>query len=337
MIKKFIILTMISLGGSLYADTTGTITLKNGKVYKNAKFLYKSDSVIADFECGKRIVFKQNEISEVQMGTIQWKTKEECNLSKEVAKNKTFKNSIGMEFVLIPAGEFMMGCSDGDTECSEDEKPAHKVKITKPFYMGKYEVTQGQWKTVMENKPSKFKDCGENCPVETVSWNDVQEFIKKLNDTSTSLGDRSVQYRLPTEAEWEYAARGTSSVTTTLLTKRMTMKYYWGNEINGDFLWYDGNSESKTHPIGQKKPNEFGLYDMLGNVWEWTNDWYDKDYYSKSKVNDPSGSKSGFRRVYRGNSWYGNLVDCRLSSRSGWGTGNWDSLIGFRLVVSGSE
>ncbi|NBU98476.1 MAG: formylglycine-generating enzyme family protein, partial [Spirochaetia bacterium] len=188
-----------------------------------------------------------------------------------------------MEFALIPAGDFMMGCSDGDSDCSNDEKPQHKVVISNSFYMGKYEVTQGQWKQVMGNNPSYFQNCGENCPVEQVSWNDVQDFIKKLCESKKM---NPCKYRLPTEAEWEYAARAGSK--TRIYTGEMKILGENNSPDLDGIAWYGGNSgvdysggydcsgwnekqyrSSKcgTHPVGQKKPNAWGLYDMSGNVW----------------------------------------------------------------------
>lgn len=225
-------------------------------------------------------------------------TVEEAQLeSKQVEEPKleTYTNSIGMEFIQIPAGEFLMGCSEENTNCSDSTKPVHKVKITKPFYMGKYEVTQKQWLKVMGKNPSKFKGC-EDCPVEQVSWEDVKKFIKKLNVISASANEKK-KYRLPTEAEWEYAARAES-----------TTIYYWGNEMDRGYAWSFENSES-THPVGQMKPNSFGLYDMMGNVWEWCEDWYEQNYYKNSPTSNPLGPTSGKYRVIRGGAWaYGYKV-----------------------------
>jgi formylglycine-generating enzyme required for sulfatase activity len=207
----------------------------------------------------------------------------------------TYTNSIGMEFVLIPAGTFQMGSNDGE----DDEKPVHSVTISKPFYLGKYEVTQREWKAVMGSNPSYYK--GDNRPVERVSWDDVQEFIKKLN--AKEGGDK---YRLPTEAEWEYACRAGS-----------TTRWYFGDNENqlGDYAWYKANSGNETKPVGQKKPNAFGLYDMHGNVWEWCQDWYSKDYYGSSPKTDPTGPSSGSNRVRRGGSWGGTATIARAALR----------------------
>jgi formylglycine-generating enzyme required for sulfatase activity len=173
-----------------------------------------------------------------------------------------------IEFVKIAPGEFTMGCSDGDTGCNDDEKPPHKVRLTKSFEMGKYEVTQAQYQAVMGANPSTIK--GENRPVETVSRTDAQDFLDKLN--ARNDGHR---YRLPTEAEWEYAARAGST------------RPYAG--ALDDIAWYAGNSGDETHPVGQKKPNSWGLYDMEGNVREWVSDWYSRTYYSNSPATDPPG------------------------------------------------
>lgn len=193
----------------------------------------------------------------------------------------------GMEFVFVKGECFQMGDSFGDGDI--DEKPVHDVCID-DFYMGKYEVTQGQWQAIMGNNPSNFKNCGDNCPIEEVSWNDAQEFIKRLNSRTGSK-----QYRLPTEAEWEYAARSGGK------------KEKWagtGNESElGDYAWYFKNSANKTHPVGQKKPNGLGLYDMSGNVWEWVQDRYNQHYYNNSQRNNPAGPISGQNRVLRGGSW----------------------------------
>jgi formylglycine-generating enzyme required for sulfatase activity len=200
--------------------------------------------------------------------------------------SQTYTNSIGMEFALIPAGEFLMGSDKGkDPEAHDDETPLHRVTISRPFYLGKYAVTQAQWEAVMGSNPSYFK--GRSNPVETVSWDDVQKFIWSLN-----IQEGNGCYRLPTEAEWEYACRaGTTGV------------YSYGDDAGslGHYAWYAGNSGKKPHPVGQKEPNAWGLYDMHGNVWEWVQDWYDD--YSSASVTDPKGPASGSYRVLRGGGW----------------------------------
>jgi len=200
-----------------------------------------------------------------------------------------------MEFVSIPAGKFTMGCSAGDSQCSGDENPRHEVMISRSFELGKFEVTQGQWVKVMGSNPSRFTG-DDRLPVENVSWNDAQAFIAKLN----ALND-GYRYRLPTEAEWEYAARGGTA---------------GSQDGNLDAIaWYDSNSGSKTHPVGQKQANGYDLYDMLGNVWEWCSDWYGENYYGSSPTADSKGPSSGQYRVLRGGSWsYGSWV-ARVSLR----------------------
>jgi formylglycine-generating enzyme required for sulfatase activity/tRNA A-37 threonylcarbamoyl transferase component Bud32 len=192
-------------------------------------------------------------------------------------------------FVLIPAGEFMMG---GDKY--DNEKPVHKVRISRAFEMGKYQVTQAQWEGEMRSNPSKFK--GANLPVEQISWSDAQEFIKKLNAKNDGYN-----YRLPTEAEWEYACRA-----------RRTGNYAGNLDRMG---WYDKNSGNTTHPVGEKKANAWGLYDMHGNVWEWCSDWYDSGYYAYSLDVDPKGPDLGKHRVRRGGGWSSNASYCRSAFR----------------------
>jgi formylglycine-generating enzyme required for sulfatase activity len=212
-----------------------------------------------------------------------------------------------MEFVLIPAGSFQMGtdCIPKATpNCDETETPSQIVQIKEPFYMGKYEVTQKQWYAIMKTNPAYFNSekigsDTRNHPVENVSWNDAQEFIKKLNEK-----EGTNKYRLPTEAEWEYAARaGTQS------------KWSFGDDENQlkDYAWYGSNSDSKTHPVGQKKPNGFGLFDMHGNVWEWTC----SDYGNYSENNQlKCSSKNDARKSLRGGSWLNYSDFCRSAYRN---------------------
>ena len=205
----------------------------------------------------------------------------------------------------------MMGCSPGDGQCDGNENPRHEVTISRGFEMGKYEVTQGQWIKVMGNNPSNFKG-DDGLPVERVSWNDIQGFIAKLN----ALND-GYRYCLPTEAEWEYAARGG------------TTGPYYAN-LDG-IAWYDANSGSRTHPVGQKQANGYGLHDMLGNVWECCADWYGESYYGYSPSTDPKGASSGQYRVLRGGSWFLYARSARVSFRFGYDPGFRVYSNGFRV------
>jgi formylglycine-generating enzyme required for sulfatase activity len=221
-------------------------------------------------------------------------------------------NSIGMVFRFIPAGTFQMGSATGD----RDEQPVHSVTISKGFYMGKFEVTQNEWVAVMSTNPSFFK--GGNLPVEQVSWHDVETFIAILN-----AREGTTKYRLPTEAEWEYAARAGTTTT-----------WSFGNDESqlGNYAWYNVNSGSKTNIVGQKLPNPWGLYDMHGNVWEWVQDWYSDSYYSSSPTLDPQGPTSGSYRVGRGGGWVDIATGARAANRLGLNPGTRYSDFGFRLV-----
>ncbi|WP_061234409.1 formylglycine-generating enzyme family protein [Leptospira interrogans] len=215
-------------------------------------------------------------------------------------------------FVLIPAGEFVMGCVAGDLQCDEREKPPKAMKIVKPFYMGKYEVTQTQWQLVMRYDQSDFKKCGGSCPVNNVTWFSVQVFLKQLNYAMQELGKATMVFRLPNEAEWEYAARAGS-----------TTKYYWGEEMDPNYLWYSSNSDYKIHPAGQKKPNSFGLFDMNGNVSEWTADSF-VDRHSKRNVE---------MRIVCGCSWFSESETCRISHRNAGVPSYGSNMVGFRLIL----
>ena len=207
-------------------------------------------------------------------------------------------NSIGMKMVLIPAGEFMMGSPDDDPEAVDHEKPQHLVRITRPFHLGIYPVTQAEYERVMESNPSHFTG-GPNRPVETVSWNDAQEFCRRLSALPEEEATGHV-CRLPTEAEWEYACRAGT-----------TTRYSFGDwpESLGDYAWWVTNSAQTTHPVGEKKPNAWGLYDMNGNVFEWCADWWGSDSYGQSSPDDPTGPSSGASRVLRGGSWINGFPD----------------------------
>jgi formylglycine-generating enzyme required for sulfatase activity len=207
-----------------------------------------------------------------------------------------------LEMVLIPTGRFLMGAPDSDKDTEADENPIHRVWITKPFYLGKYEVTQEQWEAVTGDNPSYFK--GSRRPVEMVSWKDCQQFLNKLN---RQPGHRAGKFRLPTEAEWEYACRA-----------RTTTRFYFGDDERelGQYAWYDKNSRSQTHPVGGKIPNAWGLYDMHGNVIEWCADWYCDEYYTHSPTDNPLGPVKGENYVLRGGSWGFPSAYCRSASRN---------------------
>ncbi len=235
-------------------------------------------------------------------------------------KEKTIdmENGAKMEFVLIPAGEFYMGSPSTEKDRENCEGPVHRVKINKPFYICKYEVTQQQYYVVAKYKPSRFKQ--ESQPVENVSWDQADRFCRELSKM------KGGSYRLPTEAEWEYACRGGSQD-----------MFYFGDDPTysqiEQYAWYSENSDSATHPVGEKKPNSFGLYDMYGNVCEWCGDWYAANYYHHSKTVDPHGPYNGKLRVIRGGGWSCSARYCRSANRSGLEPYYIRNHIGFRVVL----
>ena len=235
-------------------------------------------------------------------------SRSKVSLSAEL--NKLINN-----MVYVSGGTFTMGgTSEQGSYTDSDEKPTHSVTLSS-YYICKYEVTQALWRAVMGSNPSYSK--GDNLPVENVSWYDCQTFIKRLN----SYTGRN--FRLPTEAEWEFTARGGN----------YSRRYkYSGSNYIGDVAWYGENSGDRTHPVGTKQANELGLYDMSGNVWEWCSDW-DGSYSSYSQ-NDPTGPNSGSRRVMRGSSWYDIARYCRLSYRGSYAPGSRYDDLGLRLVLS---
>jgi len=247
---------------------------------------------------------------------------QEAVAGNESANRKTLTNSIGMKFVLVPAGTFMMGSLPDEPGRGDDERQ-HSVTLTKPFYMAVTEVTQSQWRRIMGNSPSHFRDCGADCPVEFVSWNDCQQFVQRLN-----LREGDNTYRLPTEAEWEYACRAGSK---TAFANGGVTETSCGHDANLDLLgWYCGNSGKEPHPVGQRKPNAFGLYDMHGNVWEWCQDWYGP--YPSGDASDPTGPSSGSYRVLRGGGWHEDVEGCRSAIRVGRPPDSRAGTLGFRLA-----
>jgi formylglycine-generating enzyme required for sulfatase activity len=214
------------------------------------------------------------------------------------------------EMVSVRGGTFTMGSSSGEN----NEKPQHQVTL-RSYNIGKYEVTQAQWMAVMGDNPSKFKGC-DNCPVENVSWDDIQKFIGRLNELTGK------KYRLPTEAEWEFAAREG--------VKKQKYEYSGSKSID-NVAWYSDNSDGKSHPVGTKAPNKLGIYDMSGNVWEWCNDRYGN--YTSLQQTNPQGPSSGSDRVLRGGGWYFSASLCRVTYRDHYSQGYRDDIIGFRLAL----
>lgn len=221
----------------------------------------------------------------------------------------------GMVFLWIPGGCYRMGCGSWARRCNDDEKPVHEVCL-KGFWMGKYEVMQAEWQQVMGSSPSLFKK-GDNYPVENISYNDTVLFIRKL------MAENQEQYtfRLPTEAQWEYACRSGGK----------PQKYCGGKKL-GRLGWYSGNSRGATHPVGTKKPNGLGLYDMSGNVWEWCMDIYESEVYSEHERNDPLYRGAGFALVNRGGSWFNKAKYCRSTTRDSDMPVYRNDGLGFRLV-----
>ncbi len=238
-----------------------------------------------------------------------------------------FRNFLGMGFVYIPGGTFIMGSPLSEYGRDDNERQ-HQVTLTRGFYMQTTEVTQGQWKAIMGNNPSHFLNCGWDCPVEQVSWFEVQEFIKKLNEA-----ENTSRYRLPTEAEWEYASRAGS---TTAFYNGEIAGEKSGYDANLDQAgWYFRNSELGTHQVSQKNPNVWGLYDMHGNVWEWCQDWQRK--YPFRAVTDPTGATVGKARIRRGGSWSHYPLFCRSAYRSWFEPEDATPDLGFRLVRDAVE
>jgi len=313
--------------------TTGSISLsgtpEGAKVYEDGYYSDRLPCTIEQVEPGRHTLTVK------KPGYRDWEEKVrlaagemlnlEVNLEKEVLRviepgpgMESFTNIIGMEFVLIPSGEFKMGRPRRGRFRDTDERQ-HKVTISRPFYIQTSELTQAQWEAVIGNNPSHFKNCGEDCPVEGISWDDCQEFIRRLNQM-----EGTDKYRLPTEAEWEYACGAGNST-----------RFCFGDSDSqlGEYGWYVDNSGEQPHPVGQKEPNAWGLYDMHGNVWEWCQDWYKKKYPWRHTT-DPKGPSHGLYRVTRGGGWFNEAMDCRSANRSSSPDYYGNYMIGFRLVRS---
>ncbi|HEY3309027.1 MAG TPA: formylglycine-generating enzyme family protein [Desulfuromonadaceae bacterium] len=228
---------------------------------------------------------------------------------KDINKGNQGYSMANMEFIFVPGGCFRMGSATGNYS----ERPVHDACVS-DFFIGKYEVTQGQWRKIMDNNPSRFSQCGEDCPVEQVSWRNAQDFINRLNILTGK------KYRLPTEAEWEYACTGGGK----------EERYCGGNDLDA-VAWHERNSGGRTHPVGQKKPNNLGIYDMSGNVWEWVQDYWGD--YPDIRQQDPTGPKWSTNSMRRGGSWQYGPDQARAVWRSSGYTDDHALDIGFRLVL----
>ena len=309
------------------------------EVYVDGKKVGTSPNIFRNIAVGSRTVEIRKDDYEPLKKTVEVKENEQASLTGSLtavasstsqsssasngassfASGKEVFTANGVSFTMIrvDGGTFTMGATEEQgSDADDDEKPAHEVTLS-TYMIGETEVTQALWQAVMGSNPSRFTDNSQN-PVERVSWDDCKEFIKKLN----SLTGKS--FRLPTEAEWEFAARGGN--------KSKHYKYSGSNTLE-DVAWYGGNSGSKTYPVKMKSANELGLYDMSGNVWEWCEDWYGKDYYKFSPKSNPKGPSSGSNCVRRGGSWNNGARDCRVSIRIIVSPGSRYFHLGLRLAL----
>ena len=312
----------IYIDGKHYGKTPNIITdLPMGKhEIKLEKQEYNPVTKIFIIEDGEKLKFNETLVSVYYKGGgVKEDKKEIVNNSETDLNGNVVFNVKGVSFkmIAVEGGTFMMGAtSEQGKDASKDEKPAHSVTLS-DYYIGETEVTQELWEAVMGNNPSYYSGNPQR-PVENVSWNDCQEFITKLNQLTGK------NFRLPTEAEWEYAARGGN--------KSKGYKYSGSNTID-NVAWYTDNSSSQTHDVKTKQANELGIYDMSGNVWEWCQDWYGKKYYQNSLQTNPTGPSSGSGRVFRGGSW-GSARFCRVSNRYYNYPGNSYYNLGLRLSLS---
>ena len=235
-------------------------------------------------------------------------------------KSIMLPGEVQLEFVYIPPGKFLMGSDTKELERHGDEGPVRHVVISKGFYISKYEITQEQWLAVMNHNPSVMNDKNswKRHPVDNVSWNDCNAFISKINELGLGI------FRMPTEAEWEYACRaGTTS------------RYYWGEDPGDthvhEYAWAFSKAEGISHPAGLKKPNNWGLYDMSGNVWEWCSDW--RGPYEADQLIDPTGPRDGKKKIYRGGSWFNKPSTLRSANRNGHEPDMSGTNAGLRLVL----
>lgn len=313
--------------GELYINNKKVKTFKEGESAKIPKLL------IGDYS----LEYRSNSKKENRSITISDSNTINVKFSGEAVKMIIPKNTVksskrsstGIDLILVEAGTFKMGSNDGES----DEKPVHSVTISKDFYIGKYEVTQKQWKAVMDSNPSHFE--GDNLPVEKVSWYDAVEFCNKLSQKEglslyyiisgkkVTTNIKSNGYRLPTEAQWEYAAKGGN--------KSRSYKYAGSNSVD-NVAWYSKTTKNKvTKPVGIKQANELGIYDMSGNVYEWC--WDKKGSYNSSSQTNPEGNSTGSTRIRRGGSWYGGASYTETTNRRYGYPGDKRYYLGFRLVL----
>ncbi len=287
-----------------------------GETPKNITGLLIGKHTVELSGSGNRGGKQEVEIQEGQTAIIDMELAQRDNYATvdgdaQVFTVKGHGKTVSFKMIKVEAGTFQMG--------DDYEKPIHQVTLTKDYFMGETEVTNALWYAVMGKVPSKSNK-GDSFPVEYVSYRDCLKFIERLNKLTRR------QFRLPTEAEWEYAARGGH--------KQSSPNYtYAGSNTIGEVAWFTDNSSSTTHPVGQKMANELGLYDMSGNVWEWCADWYDSSYYSNSPSTDPTGPSSGSIRVIRGGSWYNTATNSRVANRSYCSPSGRDFNVGFRLAL----
>jgi len=302
------------------SKSKSTVVSSPPPIPSRRKFLllagYISFGLGATFVGSKIFGSKQSSVTETPI-------REETSAPQESSSenNSTFDlgGGVTLEMVKIPGGSFLMGSPDSDQDASSNEKPQHQVTIAEDFYLGKYEVTQAQYQAIMGTNPSYFSKGGDY-PVENVSWNDAVEFCQKL---SAKTGKT---FKLPSEAQWEYACRAGTQT-----------RYYYGDDASqlGDYAWYDDNSGNQTHQVGQKNPNNFGLYDMIGNVWEWCEDNYHDSYNNAPNNENPwYNSSENNQRILRGGSWFDRAGSCRSAYRSRCDSGLISSGLGFRVFCA---
>lgn len=301
-IAAFFILTMI-IGCVISVGQISNPKARAPRTSKNAKPRIEQQSKTKQEH---RKTKRSNQTTTKQDSQVQ-----QSSIEKELEQKERIIHQAIENMVYVKGGTFTMGTDD---KAKKEQNPAHKVVLS-DFFISKYEVTQELWLAVMGWNPSHFNS-NPMCPVENVSWNECIVFISRLRQKTGK------QFRLPTEAEWEFAARGGNNSNGYM--------YSGGNVLN-DIAWYYGNSGSRTHPVGKKKPNELGLYDMSGNVYEWCQDWY--GHYGSGTITNPQNDESGSVHVYRGGGWLDN-EECNVSHRNSMLPSSWGSRIGFRLAAS---